>query len=159
MLTHDEVAGVRFPYFANTASNGFATTDHPDVLVRNVPVKRLQLKDGETLVASVYDLFLANYGVDQGFGGDHMPSSYDDVEPYSPAWAEAMYRKGVSYAYFDEKAPNATHWMLEVCPAWTTSSGRASSAARTGHRTCHPDLSTIVVAGGPGRPGNPHWTS
>jgi hypothetical protein len=29
-----------------------------------------------------------------------------------PAWAEAIYRKGVSYAYFDAKAPNATHWML-----------------------------------------------
>ena len=42
------------------------------------------------LVASVYDLFLANYGVDQGFGGAHMPTSYDDVEPYSPAWAEAI---------------------------------------------------------------------
>lgn len=87
---HDEVAGVRFPYFANSASNGFASTDHPDVLVRNVPVKRLQLADGEALVASVYDLFLANYGVDQGFGGDHMPDSYESLEPYSPGWAEAI---------------------------------------------------------------------
>jgi nitrate reductase alpha subunit len=48
--------GGRFPYFGNAASNGFAATDHPDVLVRNVPVKRLQLKDGEALVATVYDL-------------------------------------------------------------------------------------------------------
>jgi nitrate reductase alpha subunit len=87
---HDDVAGVAFPYFANKASNGFASTDHPDVLVRNVPVKRLALADGEALVTSVYDLFLANYGVDQGFGGDHMPRDYDDVEPYSPAWAEAI---------------------------------------------------------------------
>jgi nitrate reductase alpha subunit len=87
---HDAVAGVRFPYFANSASNGFAATDHPDVLVRNVPVKRLQLKEGEVLVASVYDLFLANYGVDQGFGGEHMPRDFDDPEPYSPAWAEQI---------------------------------------------------------------------
>ncbi|HNL30905.1 MAG TPA: nitrate reductase subunit alpha, partial [Pseudomonadales bacterium] len=87
---HDAVAGVRFPYFANAASNGFAATDHPDVLVRNVPVKRLQLKEGEVLVASVYDLFLANYGVDQGFGGEHMPRDFDDPEPYSPAWAEQI---------------------------------------------------------------------
>ncbi|MGV6872179.1 nitrate reductase subunit alpha [Pseudochelatococcus sp. B33] len=87
---HDAVAGVRFPYFGGTASNGFAATDHPDVLTRNVPVKRLALRDGEALVASVYDLFLANYGVDQGLGGDHMPASYDDVAPYSPAWAEAI---------------------------------------------------------------------
>ena len=87
---HDAVAGVRFPYFANAASNGFAATDHPDVLVRNVPVKRLKLKEGEVLIASVYDLFLANYGVDQGFGGEHMPRDFDDPEPYSPAWAEQM---------------------------------------------------------------------
>ncbi|HRO32100.1 MAG TPA: nitrate reductase subunit alpha [Brevundimonas sp.] len=87
---HDEVAGVRFPYFANTASNGFASTDHPDVLVRNVPVKRMKLVEGEALVASVYDLFLANYGVDQGFGGEAMPTDYDDAQPYSPAWAEAI---------------------------------------------------------------------
>ena len=28
-----------------------------------------------------------------------------------PAWAEALYSKGVSYAWFDPK-PNGTHWML-----------------------------------------------
>jgi len=87
---HDAVAGVGFPYFANAASNGFASTDHPDVLVRNVPVKHMELKEGEAIVASVYDLFLANYGVDQGFGGDFMPKDYDDPQPYSPAWAEGI---------------------------------------------------------------------
>ncbi|MEO9132471.1 MAG: nitrate reductase subunit alpha [Sphingomonas sp.] len=87
---HDDVVGVRFPYFGGAATNGFAMTDHPDVLVRNIPVKRMLLPEGETLVACVYDLFLANYGVDQGFGGAHMPATYDDVEPYSPAWAEAI---------------------------------------------------------------------
>ena len=87
---HDEVVEVSFPYFANTAANGFASTDHPDTLMRRVPAKRLALKDGEALVASVYDLFMANYGVDQGFGGEHMPSSFDDVEPYTPAWAEKV---------------------------------------------------------------------
>ena len=87
---HDDVAEVLFPYFAGSAANGFASTEHPDTLMRRVPVKRLQLNDGETLVASVYDLFLANYGVDQGFGGEHMPKSYDDLEPYTPAWAEKI---------------------------------------------------------------------
>jgi nitrate reductase alpha subunit len=88
---HDDVAKVRFPYFANTASNGFASTDHPDVLHRNVPVKTIKLVDGtETHVACVYDLLMANYGVDQGFGGDHIAKDYDDPEPYSPAWAEAI---------------------------------------------------------------------
>ena len=29
-----------------------------------------------------------------------------------PSWAEAVYKRGVSYAYFDAKAPKASHWML-----------------------------------------------
>jgi nitrate reductase alpha subunit len=37
-----------------------------------VPVKKLKLADGQALVASVHDLFLANYGVDRGFGGDNV---------------------------------------------------------------------------------------
>ncbi len=87
---HDDVVDVMFPYFANTAANGFASTDHPDTLMRRIPVKRVALKDGEALIASVYDLFLANYGVDQGFGGEHLSKSYDEVEPYTPAWAEKV---------------------------------------------------------------------
>ena len=87
---YDDVVEVLFPYFANTAANGFASTDHPDTLMRRIPAKRVALKDGEALVASVYDLFLANYGVDQGFGGEHIPKSYDDLEPYTPAWAEQV---------------------------------------------------------------------
>ena len=87
----DEVAKVRFPYFANAATNGFASTDHPDILNRNIPVKVMKLADGTTAkVACVYDLLMANYGIDQGFGGDHLAKDYDDPEPYSPAWAEAI---------------------------------------------------------------------
>ncbi|HZJ11354.1 MAG TPA: nitrate reductase subunit alpha, partial [Methyloceanibacter sp.] len=86
----DELADVAFPYFGNREHDHFAGTDHPGVLMRRVPAKRLQLKDGEALVASVYDLFMANYGVDQGFGGEHLAASYDDMEPYTPAWAEKI---------------------------------------------------------------------
>ncbi|MDP3459775.1 MAG: molybdopterin-dependent oxidoreductase, partial [Hyphomonas sp.] len=87
----DEIAKVRFPYFANTASNGFASTDHPSVLTRNIPVKKVRLADGsDALVACVYDLLMANYGVDQGYGGEHLAAGYDDMEPYTPAWAEAI---------------------------------------------------------------------
>ena len=42
------------------------------------------------LVASVYDLFLANYGVDRGFGGENVARDFDDNVPYTPAWAEAI---------------------------------------------------------------------
>ena len=49
-----------------------------------------QLKDGEALVASVFDLFVANYGLDRGFGGEHVAKSYDENVPYTPAWAEKI---------------------------------------------------------------------
>ena len=58
------------PISAIVEHEHFAGTDHPSVLVRKVPVKRVQLADGEALVATVFDLFVANYGVDRGFGGE-----------------------------------------------------------------------------------------
>ena len=86
----DDVAEVGFPYFGNREHDHFLGTDHPGVLVRNVPVKKLQMVEGETLVASVFDLFVANYGVDRGFGGEHLAKNYDDLQPYTPAWAEKI---------------------------------------------------------------------
>nr|HMN86028.1 molybdopterin-dependent oxidoreductase [Bauldia sp.] len=89
-LAGGELATVGFPYFGNVEHDHFTGTDHPGVLERRVPVARLALADGEAVVATVYALFLASYGVDRGFGGEHVPSSHDDVAPYSPAWAETI---------------------------------------------------------------------
>ena len=86
----DDVVEVGFPYFGNREHDHFKGTDHPDVLLRNVPVKSVELKDGEALVATVFDLFVANYGLDRGLGGEHVAKSYDDNAPYTPAWAEAI---------------------------------------------------------------------
>jgi nitrate reductase alpha subunit len=44
---------VRFPYFANTASNGFASTDHPQRSRPKGAGQAIKLKDGEALVACV----------------------------------------------------------------------------------------------------------
>ena len=85
-----ETADVAFPYFGNLKHPAFKNTDHPDVLVRKVPVTRLALKDGEAVVATVFDLFLANYGVDRGLGGSHVAKSFDNDVPYTPAWQEAI---------------------------------------------------------------------
>ena len=87
---HDEVAEVGFPYFGNREHDHFKGTDHPDVLVRRVPVRRLKLADGDAAVATVFDLFVANYGLDRGLGGDHAAASFDDDVPYTPAWAERI---------------------------------------------------------------------
>jgi nitrate reductase / nitrite oxidoreductase, alpha subunit len=88
--SRDMIADVGFPYFGNRERDHFAGTDHPAVLVRNVPARKLQTAEGEVLVASVFDLFVANYGVDRGFGGKHIAKNYDDLEPYTPAWAEKI---------------------------------------------------------------------
>lgn len=87
---HDEIARVGFPYFGTVAPDAFVATDHSEILDRNVPVKTLTLRDGVARVASVYDLFCANYGVDRGFGGENVATSYDDDVPFTPAWAEKV---------------------------------------------------------------------
>jgi nitrate reductase alpha subunit len=87
---NDGFADVAFPYFGNRDHDHFAGTIHPDVLERKVPMKKLALAEGEALVATVFDLFVANYGLDRGFGGKHVAKSYDLNEPYTPAWAEKI---------------------------------------------------------------------
>jgi len=90
---HDEVAVVSFPYFANKKHDQeiFSHTDHDSILQRNVPARKITLADGSScLVATVFDLQMANYGVDQGLGGDNVASSYDDDVPYTPAWQEKI---------------------------------------------------------------------
>jgi nitrate reductase / nitrite oxidoreductase, alpha subunit len=85
-----EIAEVDFPYFGSgPQSPYFTSTAHGDTLRRNVPAKKLQLTDGEALVATVHDLIVAHYGVDRGLGG-LAASSFDDDTPYTPAWAEKI---------------------------------------------------------------------
>ena len=40
--------------------------------------------------ASVYDLTMANYGIDRGLNDENCASTYDEVKAYSPAWAELV---------------------------------------------------------------------
>ncbi|WP_338861408.1 nitrate reductase subunit alpha [Mycetohabitans rhizoxinica] len=87
---HDEVLDVAFPYFGNREHPHFAHTDHADVLTRRIGAKRLATRDGDVLVATVFDLLAANYGVDQGLGGPNVATSYDDDVPYTPAWQEKI---------------------------------------------------------------------
>src|SRR5690606_19344377 len=90
---HSEIAEVAFPYFGGKAHehNYFHHTDHGDVLLRRVPARRLLLADGgEVLVATVYDLLLANYGVDNGLGDPNCAHGFDQDLPYTPAWQEPI---------------------------------------------------------------------
>jgi nitrate reductase alpha subunit len=92
LLDHSqkEIKSVAFPYFGNLEHDFFKSTGHDSVLERNVPAVKLELKDGPAYVTSVFDLFVANYGVDRGLGGANVATSYDDDVPYTPAWQEAI---------------------------------------------------------------------
>ncbi len=87
LINHrDEIAAVGFPYFGAQAHEHFAHNDQGgDLLVRNVPVKRV----GETLVTTVFDLMCANYGIERGLGGQ-TAKNYDDDIAYTPKWQEAI---------------------------------------------------------------------
>ncbi|SFK00484.1 nitrate reductase alpha subunit [Pseudovibrio ascidiaceicola] len=87
---HDEVAEVAFPYFGNREHDHFAGTNHESVMLRKVPAKKVKLAEGEALVASVFDLFIANYGLDRGLDDPNSAKSYDEELPYTPAWAEQI---------------------------------------------------------------------
>jgi len=80
---HDEVVEVGYPYYDD---------DSASVLQKRVPVKKITLADGtEALIATVFDLTVAQYGVDTGLGGDHVATSYDDENvAYTPAWQEKI---------------------------------------------------------------------
>jgi len=92
LIGSGETVTVEFPYFAAEdmpRSPHFKGSAHGRTIARNLPAKRISLKDGEALVATVFDLFAANYGVDRGLGGE-AAKSYDDDHPYTPAWAEKI---------------------------------------------------------------------
>ncbi len=86
----DDVAAVAFPYFGGQPHEHFAGNDQgSDVLIRNVPVRKLTLADGEAHVATVFDLLCGNYGLDRGLGGV-TAKNFDDNVAYTPAWQEPI---------------------------------------------------------------------
>ncbi|BDH45008.1 nitrate reductase subunit alpha [Salmonella enterica subsp. enterica serovar Choleraesuis] len=93
---HDGVAQVGFPYFGGIESEHFRPVALTEVLHRPVPVKRLTLADGsEAMVASVFDLMVANYGIARDWGDEQVDDSlcakdYREVKAYTPAWAERI---------------------------------------------------------------------
>ncbi|CAH0537207.1 nitrate reductase subunit alpha [Vibrio marisflavi] len=87
----DEVVEVGFPYFGGEQSEHFESVGLSEIIPHKIPVKRIKGADGsDLLVASVYDLTMANYGVERGLNDEHCATSYDDVKAYTPAWAERI---------------------------------------------------------------------
>ena len=84
-----ETAKVGFPYFGGIESEHFPNNatgaGANNVLVRTVPVQRIALgKAGDTreaLVATVFDLQVANYGVARGLPGELAAKDFNDDTP------------------------------------------------------------------------------
>ena len=77
----DDVVRVGFDYFGGEYES--------DKVYRKVPVKRVTLADGSTrLVATVFDMLVAQYGVDNGLDDENVAKDYFDDKPYTPLWQE-----------------------------------------------------------------------
>jgi nitrate reductase alpha subunit len=76
---NDEVLQVEFVEYGKSNS-----------ALRGVPVKHVKTAKGIVKVTTVYDLIMAQYGVDRGFGGEY-PTTYEDKNAaYTPAWQEIL---------------------------------------------------------------------
>ena len=89
---HD-IVEVAFPYFAGADTPHFTNSPQQgDVNCAKVPAVRIRLgKEGDerhAIVATVFDLQVAQYGIDRGLGSG--AKNYDDNAPYTPAWQEAI---------------------------------------------------------------------
>ncbi|MDU2065849.1 MAG: nitrate reductase subunit alpha [Sporomusaceae bacterium] len=74
----DTTVSVEFPEFSSYESTLFQ---------RAVPAKRIRMGQKELTVTTVYDLMLAQYGIDRGLAGNS-PKNYYETAPYTPAWQQ-----------------------------------------------------------------------
>ncbi len=74
----EEIVQVRLDDFSNERN-----------LTRGVPVRRIKTADGQdVVVTTVYDLLMAQYGVNRNLPGDYPTDYNDENAPYTPAWSE-----------------------------------------------------------------------
>jgi len=73
---HDEVLQIEFDDFAGDS-----------VSKRGVPVRTVETGERKVTVTTVFDLLMAQFGVDRGLEGEYA-KSYDDEVCYTPAWQE-----------------------------------------------------------------------
>ena len=88
--TSADSAKVGFPYFGGIHHEHFPNNEQGDVLVRTVPVQRVATAGGDVLVATVFDLQVAQYGIARGLAGELAAADFDDNTPYTPAWQEQI---------------------------------------------------------------------
>jgi nitrate reductase alpha subunit len=73
---------------APTVEVAFTEFGTDRIFRRDVPARWIETEGGRVLVATVYDLMMAQFGVSRGLDGEY-PADYDDEEQsYTPAWQE-----------------------------------------------------------------------
>jgi nitrate reductase alpha subunit len=76
----DRIIDIEFPFFDREQTR---------TVSRPVPVKKVVKASGEEMyVTTVFDLMLAHYGVNREELGKGKSFSYEDQQPYTPAWQE-----------------------------------------------------------------------
>ncbi|MFD1801380.1 nitrate reductase subunit alpha [Mixta tenebrionis] len=87
----DAVVPVAFPYYGGNENPNFRHVKQDPILLHQLPSRQITLADGSAgRVVTVYDLLLANYGLDRGLDDANCAQSYDDIKAYTPAWAEQI---------------------------------------------------------------------
>jgi nitrate reductase alpha subunit len=66
----------------------FSEGKEPKSFLRHVPVREVETKEGPVLVTTVFELYLAQYGVNRGHPGEWPSSEEDDTHPFTPGWQE-----------------------------------------------------------------------
>jgi nitrate reductase / nitrite oxidoreductase, alpha subunit len=74
---HDGTTAVIFHDFAGSGT-----------FARHVPVKQIETDRGRVAVTTVFDLLMAQFGIDRGLEGDYPLSFEDEARAYTPAWQE-----------------------------------------------------------------------
>ena len=87
-----ETVEVGLDYFGGGEHPYFTSAKGDDIQYKTLPCRTLTLANGQTAkVVTVFDLMLANLGVDNGVGGKHVTDDYNDASVAgTPAWQEAI---------------------------------------------------------------------
>ncbi len=90
--SHDEIILAAYPYFAGGSyqHDHFNNSDHEQIIYRKIPARKINLTEGDIYIATVFDLFVGNYGIDRGLGDEKSAQSYDEDLPYTPLWQEQI---------------------------------------------------------------------
>jgi nitrate reductase alpha subunit len=73
---YDDIAEIEFDDFSSGST-----------IKRHVPARTIKTSEGRLTVTTVFDLIMAQFGIDRGLGGDQA-QEYDEDQLYTPAWQE-----------------------------------------------------------------------